>query len=392
MPSPICDRAIEDALREGRAILKVISPNDAGLTGAHQQGYYLPKSERAWPLFTPNPPVVGVNSESHPRITWQNGLVTESCVHWYGAAKREYRLTRFGRGFPYLTADALGSLLVLIPKSHAEFLAYVLDDADDTDALMEALGVETLERNWAVYNAAVAEVVETENECVERKFREFCVALTEFPTTKAFSDYARQALSECVRRFNEKSLDAQLSKLMESEYSLFKMAERIICQGEIQRLFASVDDFLKVASSVMNRRKSRAGRSLENHFEYILAQSEIPCAIRPPDIDGKPDVIIPSAAAYADPDYPESKLFMVGVKTTCKDRWRQVLEEAKRVKTKYILTLQHSISPAQLEAMRKAGVILVVPEDIKGEYLPVEGMEILTITEFVQRVKTQLAA
>ena len=47
---------------------------------------------------------------------------------------------------------------------------------------------------------------------------------------------------------------------MTAEYDLYKMAERLICQSQISRLFQSVDDFLKTAISIINRRKSRAGR------------------------------------------------------------------------------------------------------------------------------------
>jgi len=44
MTSPFAERAIAEALRYGKAILKFISPNDVGLTGGHQCGYYLPKA------------------------------------------------------------------------------------------------------------------------------------------------------------------------------------------------------------------------------------------------------------------------------------------------------------------------------------------------------------
>jgi restriction endonuclease EcoRII-like protein len=117
----------------------------------------------------------------------------------------------------------------------------------------------------------------------------------------------------------------------EAEYKLYRLAERQICQSEIVRVFKDVDDFLTTASSIMNRRKSRAGRSLENHFDYLLGRAAIPHVIRPSEVDGKPDIIIPSVEAYKDNRYPTNKLFMVGVKTTCKDRWRQVLNEAKRI-------------------------------------------------------------
>src|SRR5437763_15448838 len=113
---------------------------------------------------------------------------------------------------------------------------------------------------------------------------------------------------------------------MDAEYRLFRLAERQLCQAEIVRVFKDVDDFLATASSIMNRRKSRAGRSLENHVEYLLRRSGIRHVMRP-DIDGKPDILIPSVDAYIDNSYPTNKLMIVGVKITCKDRWRQILHE-----------------------------------------------------------------
>jgi len=58
-PSPICERAIEDATTYGKAVLKFISANDVGLTGGHQYGYYLPLE--VWYLFSPTFTVWGLD-------------------------------------------------------------------------------------------------------------------------------------------------------------------------------------------------------------------------------------------------------------------------------------------------------------------------------------------
>lgn len=153
MASSNGERAIEEALNVGRAILKSISPNDVGLTGGHQSGFYLLKP--AWELFTPFGPVKGRNDDSEVRVTWQDGTVTNSCVKWYGKAKSEYRLTRFGKGFPFLHEDVVGDLLVIIPVSYAEFSAFVLDLDEDIEEIQTALGVEVLDKHGAVYNGTV---------------------------------------------------------------------------------------------------------------------------------------------------------------------------------------------------------------------------------------------
>lgn len=68
------EKAISDALHYGKAILKFISPNDVGLTGSHQSGYYLPKE--IWRSYTPHPPEKGVNRDHFVDILWQDEVTT----------------------------------------------------------------------------------------------------------------------------------------------------------------------------------------------------------------------------------------------------------------------------------------------------------------------------
>lgn len=386
--SPQCERAIEDALRCGKALLKFISRNDVDVTGAHQSGFYLPKP--AWQIFTKYPPNKGTNANHFVKVLWPDGLETESVVKWYGQGTRsEYRLTRFGRDFPWRTGDNLGSLLVLIPQNLTTFIAYVLDLDDDIEGFQAALGVEVIE-SWAIY---VKGMVPEENEdaCLNKTFREFAEAVDRFPGVRIFSDTTRTALFDCMQGFSTMNMDDQLVHLIGQEYRLFLMVERKLFQSEVQRLFSSIDDFLHTAQRILQARKSRAGRSLENHVEDILKNAEIRFEMRK-IVDGtRPDIIIPSKAAYDDPKYPISKLFMIGVKTTCKDRWRQVIREAPRVKHKHILTLQKGISIQQTREIRKSNVTLVVPKSLHAEYPREVRSELLSVEKFIRNLKVALS-
>jgi len=99
---------------------------------------------------------------------------------------------------------------------------------------------------------------------------------------------------------------------------------------------------------------------------------------------------VASVNAYRDNRYPAAKLFMVGVKTTCKDRWRQVLNEATRIKQKHIMTIQQGISKKQLNEMMRASVQLIVPVDLHKQY-PRSDMMVLEVEEFVSLVRKRLA-
>lgn len=391
MPSPAVEQAILDAQRVGRAILKFISPNDVGLTGSHQFGYYLPKA--IWEVFTAFPPTKGENHDHRVEAIWQDGRVTQSTVKWYGKGTRsEYRLTGFNRErhFPFIAHDCVGSLLVLVPERIDRFLMYVFDLEDDIEDVQAGLGVEAVS-GWALFEYGVVPSTETEDECLDRHFRAFAATLTAFPPTAAFAKEAQRALLDCIRDFLAAPADEQLIRCVEAEYALFRMAERKLCEPEIIRVFKSVDDFLSTAQTILQRRKARAGRSLEHHVEHQLTLAGIPFDARI-DVEGtKPDILIPGRKEYLDRLFPDDKLFAVGVKTTCKDRWRQVTREAPRVERKHIITVQKGVSPNQLDEMQSLQVTLVVPEKLHTDYPKDRRGELLTVGSFIDEVRRALA-
>lgn len=215
--------------------------------------------------------------------------------------------------------------------------------------------------------------------------RRFRRALTAFPTGAEFSAAVQNALAACVQKLANARADKCLIDLMKTEYELFRLVERQLCMPEVLRWYKDIDDFLGVANRITNRRKSRAGRSLENHVEFLLSAAGVPFEIRP-NIDGRPDVIIPSRDAYEDPSYIGPLYMMVGIKTTCKDRWRQVLNEATKLPQKHLLTMQEGISNNQLAEMKKAQVTLIVPTPLHSRYPKDRPMPLLGVETFIDGV------
>ena len=383
------EKAIADALAAGQALCKFISRTDVGANGAHQCGYYLPKQQ--WRMFTPKEPKKGINHESPVHVVWPDGITTESMVKWYGVGTRsEFRLTRFGRGFPWMDEDFVGSLILIIPFSLELFHAYVFETEEEIELVLAALGVETL-GGVAVYQKGVG--TESENDCLKRVFHEATQGIEKFPTGEWMATKARNAVVDCSKGTSSKlAVDVQLLKWVAAEYQLYRNVESKLCLPDIQGGFADVDAFISLASTIMNRRKSRAGHSLEYHVEHMLKTAGLEFESQA-KIDGKvrPDILIPGKAAYEDKSFPESKLLVVGIKTTCKDRWRQILNEGKRVKEKHLLTLQEAISKAQLLEMKEANVTLVVPKPYHKGYDADTGIKLLTISDFMNKVK-ELAA
>ncbi len=64
---------------------------------------------------------------------------------------------------------------------------------------------------------------------------------------------------------------------------------------------------------------------------------------------------------------------MLGVKSTCKDRWRQVLSEAARIPDKCLLTVEPGISENQTNEMQANRLQLVLPGEVPIRMLNKRG-------------------
>jgi hypothetical protein len=285
-----------------------------------------------------------------------------------------------------LQESVVGSLLVLVPFTLETFKAFVLETDDEIETFQASLGIETF-GDWSVFHGGAAKT-ESENECLDRVFGKIVTSLDEFPSGSWMASHAREAVTECAGSLEKVSADDRLLKWVTAEYQLFRSVERKLSLPSIQRQFRDVDEFINVAATVMNRRKSRAGHSLEHHVEELLRMEALPFD-RQPRIDGKvrPDLLIPGKAAYEDPTFPVSRLVVAGLKTTCKDRWRQVLNEGRRVPEKHLLTLQEAISSDQLIEMREANITLVVPKPFHRGYDTETGIRLLTVEAFISKLR-----
>lgn len=80
---------------------------------------------------------------------------------------------------------------------------------------------------------------------------------------------------------------------------------------------------------------------------------------------------------------------MLASKTTCKDRWRQILSEAKRIKKKHLFTLEPSISENQTQEMKSNDLTLVLPNEIKATYTINQQQDIMNLKDFLLLVRTR---
>ena len=207
----------------------------------------------------------------------------------------------------------------------------------------------------------------------------------DFPDTVTFSAFARSKSN--YPHALDGSADDVLYDWYNTEQHLFTIFEESILQRRIDAGFTP-KSFIEYALSVLNRRKSRAGQGLENHLSQLFIDHQISFSRTPvTENKSKPDFLFPGISYYRDPDFPAELLRMLGVKTTCKDRWRQVLVEANRIPHKHLLTLQGAISVNQTTEMQHHNLQLVVPKSIHSSYTLAQQSWLMTVNDFVSIMK-----
>ena len=217
---------------------------------------------------------------------------------------------------------------------------------------------------------------------------------TEFPQTAVFSDLARRTLPD-VQAGDDP--DAALVAWLGHEEALFRRLERRIVTDRLERGFlyggraTDVDGFLRFSLSVQNRRKSRMGQALEHHLEAIFRARGIEHVRGAVTENGqRPDFLFPSVEAYrAAPDTGHPCLAMLGAKSTCKDRWRQVLAEAAKIPRKHLLTLEPGISEPQTTQMANSNLQLVVPRSIQDSYTVGQRSWLWSLGEFIRDIEAR---
>ncbi|WP_202796486.1 type II restriction endonuclease [Citromicrobium sp. JLT1363] len=199
-----------------------------------------------------------------------------------------------------------------------------------------------------------------------------------------------------LRPDNGLSPDNRMLRRRDCEFEIFRSVEQAIELPNITAGFSSVDEFIVRAQTILQRRKARSGRSLELHARAIFIEEQLVenthFSHQPVSEPGKsPDFLFPSQEAYQDNSFPADQLRMLAVKTTCRDRWRQILNEADRIPRKHLLTLQEGVSENQFREMTSAGVTLVVPEKLREKFPKPVRPHLQNLESFIGDVRSLAA-
>ena len=147
--SELLDLSIQ-AVKSGKtSFCRFITGNDAGVTGSHQAGFYIPKN--AAPLLFGTECKRGENKEKRVTIKWQNDIETASRFIYYGQKTRnEYRITRFGKNFEFLQDKYVGSLIIIAEIDVDYYKAFVLESEDDIESFLSYFNLSTEQTNQLI--------------------------------------------------------------------------------------------------------------------------------------------------------------------------------------------------------------------------------------------------
>ena len=333
-------------------------------------------------------------------------MSSDISLTWYDARKNhpvrsEYRL--YFQPNPVLEQASAGDLLIIgitsddslsvvIVKANTSFESQLLWLFGLTESIGGTFEVKKIEQdndpslNFAsryILNELGIEIKEDAVEFLDKLIARFN---NTFPTTREFSNFARETYAEIDVA---KEPDKTLVELINHEEMLFRTFERHIVAQRLRDGFdENVDEFISFSLSVQNRRKSRAGYALENHLEYIFQTLDIHYSRNGiTENKTKPDFIFPNISCYHDQNFSENALTMLGVKSTCKERWRQVLSEAARINRKHLFTLEPAISKNQTDEMVFNNLQLVIPQSLHNTYRIAQQKWLIDLSNFIEVVQ-----
>ena len=206
-----------------------------------------------------------------------------------------------------------------------------------------------------------------------------------FPTTKEMAIFAQSQVEVDLNQ-----PDVTLVRWLNREEELFRALENVVIRERLGEGFETVDTFIEYSLSVQNRRKSRMGHALQNHIAELFTQHGLRFTVQArTEANNRPDFIFPSQDNYHDDEFNVELLTMLGVKSSSKDRWRQVLTEADRIPMKHLCTLEAGISEKQTTEMQRQKLTLVIPNTLHETYTDNQRECLIDVEAFVELVRSR---
>ena len=341
-------------------------------------------------------------------------LAHASGASWYDSRQgKEHRAAEwrlyYGRGNPVMAKASPGDLCIVALKPD-QTLAVIISPAGSTtaaqlarlfdiqtpdplgDAATLAALTTTLDAfsRWLLEELNISVSAETTGQ-LDAMLKKFGGGLPDTASMSAFARLTAKGIDALA------DPDQALVGWFDWEDKLFRELESVVVGEEVKpHLFeasgrVNVGALTEFFLGVHNRRKSRAGHAFAHHIRAVFAanatlfQSEVNT-----ENSKKLDFMLPNGFLYRRQGIPQGLLIALGAKTTCKDRWRQVLSEAHQIPDKHLITLESNISGKQLDEMAAERLRLVIPKPRHWVFQSQHpGNDPLTVADFLALAKSR---
>ena len=383
-------------------MIKKLSRNDCGWADSsengHQNGVYIPRSIRESEFF---PRLQNINPakphifEAKFKTLWTTtGEVKTSNLKHYSNKGTEMQFTGVPKSeFAGLTPASLilaGALREPIADVFHWFT--IVDSASEELELLEAMFDLGADFHYGLFDPADSLKMahdETEQLVYELSaalkqgtLATFIASVSKLPTPELFAAEAQRAFLEInhLNDLNPYEMDAPGDAVMkisrDIEYALYKRSERRYRAAEVIRIisnggtdivssvvrgFADLDATFLSASQ---HRKSRAGRSFEQHISRLLRDGKINFEEQAVMGGRRPDFVLPNLMVLKSEQRTFNDAMVLSAKTTLRERWKQVAMEQFNCAL-FLATVDDRVSAAAIDDMNTQGIHLVVPESLK---------------------------
>ncbi|QSX78934.1 type II restriction endonuclease [Agrilutibacter solisilvae] len=395
----------ELAARSSQLFLKKLSRNDtswADDSSKHQAGFYIPRLIRESGFF----PELAATNPDKPHIFYapcvslwpQTGEIKQSGMRHYSNKGPETHFTVI----PHDLFSGLSPASLLLAGRFRESAGdathwFILLDStsEDAEILETALNIPSDFHfdlfdpdQLAVANAlAVDEAAQLIDE-LRHAIRTgtldaFMAGVSRIPSPDTIAEEARQRYFAATGRTNldPYEMDAPGDAIMrisrDIEYEVFKHYELRRRGSEIVRLLIGEQDLISavirgfpvldaVFLSASQQRKTRAGRSFENHLAATLQGGRIRFQEQAVLGGRRPDFVLPDAPTLMRREArPFNDALVLSAKTTLRERWKQITHERFNCAL-FLATVDDRVSRQALDELQAAEIVLVVPESLKG--------------------------
>ena len=385
--------------------IKKLSRNDtswADYTSKHQGGFYIPREIREsdfFPRMTADNPAKAHIFHAECRTLWpQTGEVKNSNMRHYSNKGPETHFT----GVPHNLFSSLTPASLLLsgkfidPEDGILHWFIIFDSTSEAAELLETAIDLKADFHFALFapesiNATIRLEEEQTQQLIEQldsairngRLDNFIESVLTLPSPVVI---ANEAKAEYLRIYNltdlnpyslEKPGDTIMQISRDIEYSIYKRYEVRRRAAEVIKIlstegrslteivvrgFSAIDAIFLSASQ---QRKTRAGRSFENHITSLLRDGRIHFEEQAVTGGRRPDFVLPDVRTFETKGRQHNDAVILSAKTTLRERWKQVRREGFNCDV-FLATVDDRVPETSIQEMAQDGITLIVPESLKA--------------------------